>query len=115
GLDGRQRGVARRVAKLQALQRLLHGSRDHQVAMRLRFGRDDRPRRPRRSGRRDRLGVRLLVCVPAGALLEVADRELPVLGRIVESVMEALTLLVLRDVEEYLDDELAVLGKQLPE
>ena len=83
--------------------------------MRLGIGRDDRPRRPRRSGRGDRLAVRLLVGVPAGALLEVADRELPVLGRVVEPVLQALALLVLRDVEEELEDDGAGLDEQLLE
>src|SRR5689334_2156927 len=51
------RRIAGRIAQLQVEQGLLHHGRDHQVAMRLRIGRNDRPRRPRRSGRRDRRTV----------------------------------------------------------
>ncbi len=55
--------------------------------------------------------VGLLVVVPALAHLDVADRELPALGRVVEAVLQALALLVLRDVEQELQDHGAGLGQ----
>ena len=60
---------------------------------------------------RERVVERRLVVVPELALLEVAHRELPALGRVVVARLEPLALLVLVDGEEELDDRRAVVGE----
>src|SRR5256885_587961 len=54
-VDVDQRRVAGRVVQLQPLQRLLDRGRHHQVAVRLRVGGHDGPRRPFGAGGRDRV------------------------------------------------------------
>ena len=61
------------------------------------------------------LGERLLVVVPLLAGVEVAEPELPVLVRLLEARLEPPLLLVLRDVQQHLDDRGALVGEQLLE
>ena len=66
-----------------------------------------------RAGVSQHLLERVLIRVPVLAFFEVAERELPVLGGILEPFREAIALLVLRDVEEELQDQRAV-ADQMP-
>jgi hypothetical protein len=60
---------------------------------------------------RQHLGERLLVVVPAIALGDVGGRELPVVVRQIEAAQQANPLLLLREVEEQLDDPEAVVAE----
>src|SRR5436853_247042 len=99
-----QRRVARRIAQVQAFEGALDHGGHHQVAMRLRIGRHDRPRRPFGAGGGDRLGIGGLVLVPLLARVDVAALELPALGGVVDARLQPLALLVLRDVEHELEN-----------
>ena len=68
-------------------------------------GGHDVPRRVRRAVCADRVLVGRHVVVPVRALAHVAGRELPVLLGLVEPLQEALLLLLARDVEEELEDQ----------
>ena len=61
-----------------------------------------------RAGIADHVLVGGHVFRPELALLDVAHREFPALGRLVDAVEEALALLVLRHVEEEFQDQRAV-------
>ena len=61
---------------------------------------------------RQRLVVGLLELGPQLPVLEVAPLELPSLVRVVESCLEASSLLLGGDVEEELDDGGALIGEQ---
>src|SRR5690349_922796 len=65
-----ERRVARRITQLQSQQHFLEDQRDHQVAMGLRVGRHDRPRRPACAGGSDGPRISTLVVVPLLARLE---------------------------------------------
>src|SRR6185312_8594232 len=93
------RGVPR-VHRLEALD---HDAADRPVAEPLAVGGHDVPRRVLDGRARDRLLVGGHVVVPALALGEVAPVELPALRRVVEARLEALGLLLARDVQEELD------------
>ena len=69
------------------------------------------PRRPLRARVREHLRERLLVVVPALALLDVRGGELPVVVGQVQSPQEPDALLLLGEVEEQLHDPEAVLGQ----
>ena len=96
-----------RVAHLQRLERVDEGLADHEVAIPLAVGRHDVPRG--RVGRRLRQRdlVRLLVVVPALALVDVAVLELPLLLRVLQPLFQPGLLLVLGDVQEELADDRA--------
>ena len=48
--------------------------------------------------------IEVLVLLPSGAFFEVGDVELPMLVRPIESALQTNFLVVLRDVQEELDD-----------
>src|SRR5262245_48297723 len=93
-----------RIAQVEALEGVDEGLADHQVAVPLPVGGHHDPGRVPGCGAPDRLLVGVLVVVPALPLLDVADPELPVLRGVVEAGPQPLGLLVLRDVQEALDD-----------
>ena len=100
-----RQGLGFRVLRIELLQRVAHDRRHRQVAEPLPVRRDDVPRRTRRRAScAQRVLVRGQVVVPVLALLEVAQRELPALRRVVVARLEALALLLLVDVQEELDD-----------
>src|SRR5258705_128855 len=100
-----QRRVARRVAQIQALHRLLHHCGDHQIAMRFRICGHDGPRGPGCAGGADGGRIRRLIGIPFLSRLEVAAFELPVLGRVVEPLLQTRALLLLGDVQHELEND----------
>ena len=84
---------------------------DGPVAIPLPVARDHQPGRDIRAAslQGDRVG--LLVVVPQQAFVDVGGVELPVLRRIVQPCRQTVALLVLRDVQEALDDGGAVFGQ----
>jgi len=81
---------------------------DHHPREPLGVGRHDVPRCVRCRGAADRVLVGRLVGVPVCALADVVGLELPVLLRLVQPLQEALLLLVARQVQEELEDQVAV-------
>ena len=69
------------------------------------------PRRPRGGGGADRLLVGGPVLVPVPALGQIASRELPVLGGVVQALEKSLLLLLAGEVQEDLHDPGAGAGK----
>ena len=113
--DEVRRQVGRgRVGGLQPGQRVGQDRRHGQVAEPVAVRRDDVPGRRRGRGPAEHVVERRLVVVPALALVEIADRELPALGRVVVAGLEALALLVAVDRQEELDDGRAAGGQRSP-
>ena len=110
-LERRQIRIRLRKTQFQAFHRFQQQTGDHQIALRLRIGRHHIPRRMVDVGFADRHFIGVLVFVPQFALCDVAGIELPLLVRIIEALLQALALLFLRDVQEYLDDDGAGLGQ----
>ena len=67
-------------------------------------GGDDEPRGVFGAAPGERVLVSRRVVVPVGSLLVIGLADLPLLGRVVEPILEALQLLVFRDVQEELED-----------
>src|SRR5688572_13058333 len=93
--------------ELQPRQRVHHRARHHQPREWLVVGGYDVPGRMRTAGRADRVLVRGHVLVPELALGNVAFRELPALGGLLDARQEALALLLLRNMQEELQDQRA--------
>jgi hypothetical protein len=68
-----------------------------------------------RAGRAQALFVSLHVFLPELSLLNVCEAQLPVLFRIVDACQKPLSLLILRNMQENLDDARAVSVKVLLE
>jgi len=81
---------------------------DHHAGEPFVVGRDDVPRRRRGRGVRDRILIGRLVAIPQLPFLDIGHREFPVLRRVFQPAEEALTLLLLGDVEEELQHHGAV-------
>ena len=79
--------------------------------MRLAVGRHHGPGRPFGAGGAQQMVVRLLVQRPLLARVQVAKAELPVLGWVVDALLQALALLVKADVQHELHDDGAVLAQ----
>ena len=79
--------------------------------MRLAVGRHHGPGRPFGAGGAQQMVVRLLVQRPLLARVQVAKAELPVLGRVVDALLQAPALLVKADVQHELHDDGAVLAQ----
>ena len=93
-------------------QRLREGFRHDEVPVPLGVGGNHDPRSMGQRAARDRILVRLGEVAPLVALLPVLDVDLPGRYRILFPLEETLLLLVLRDVEEVLEDDAAVLCEQ---
>src|SRR5438876_4508806 len=102
--------LARGVPRVELAQRLQQQLLDRPVAIPLAIGRDDVPRRGVAVAARQRVLVGGGIVVPALALSEVADVELPALRRVLEAGQQPLALLVARDVQHALDPRDAGLG-----
>ncbi|MPM51553.1 hypothetical protein SDC9_98302 [bioreactor metagenome] len=107
----REGRIAGRILQLELVEHGIGDGGDHQVAVRLGVGRDDGPRRPGCVCGGQQLLIGLLVEIPLLAHLDVAHVELPVLGWVVEPLLQALSLLVLGDVQHELEDDRAVFGQ----
>ena len=104
----------RRVPRLEARDGVGEDRRHGQVPEPLVVGGHDVPRGRCRRCLRQGVLERRLVVVPVLPLLEIAQRELPALRRILEARLEALPLLVAVDGQEELDDRRAVLRRACP-
>ena len=100
-----------RIARIELDQRVCDHRPGGDAGEPLVVGRDHVPRRPLGARVREHLRERLLVVVPVLALGDVVRRELPVLLREVEPLQEPRPLLLLREVEEELDDPEAVVAR----
>src|SRR4051794_15759479 len=90
--------LARRVLRVELAQRLEQQLLDRPVAVPLAIGRDDVPRCRVGVAACQGILVGRRVIVPALTLGEVADVELPALGRVGQAREQALALLVAGDV-----------------
>ena len=79
--------------------------------MRLGIGRHHRPRGPRGAGGVEQRLVGFLIRLPLLARFQVAYGEFPVLGFVVNSLLQAQALLFKTDVQHELEDDRAVLGQ----
>src|SRR5205085_9453192 len=79
--------------------------RDDQVPVPLRVRRDDDPGRVLRRALADRVLVSLRVVVPALPVFPVLDAQLPGVVRVLLPLQQSFPLLLLRDVEEELEDD----------
>src|SRR5437867_2481039 len=108
-LGGRKRG--RRVAAAQTLERVDQHRRDRQIAVPLVVGGDHVPGRVWRAAAREELLVGGDVAIPERPLLEIALRELPVLGPVGQALAEPPALRALADVGEEFREDRVVLGQ----
>src|SRR5437867_75380 len=108
-LGGRERG--RRVAAAQTLERVDQHRRDRQIAVPLVVGGDHVPGRVWRAAAREELLVGGDVAIPERPLLEIALRELPVLGPVGQALAEPPALRALADVGEEFREDRVVLGQ----
>src|SRR5581483_2212394 len=99
-------------AQIQALQRGDDHRADDDTGKPFVVGRHHEPRRLLRRGMPDHFLVGRLIARPQLALGNIGHRELPVLGGLVEAVEKALALLLLRDIEEELQDH-GALARQI--
>ena len=109
-------GVARlrrdlRVARVDLDQGVGQDAGRGHTGERLVVGRDDVPGRPVRAGLAEDVAERLLVVVPVAPLLGVVGAELPVLLGLVDPGEEPAALLLLADVQEELDEAVALVGQ----
>src|SRR5947207_2325861 len=88
--------------ELQALQRVDDQIGDHDAREPLVIRRHDEPRRVLRARLRQHRLVRGHVVAPAGALVQIAGAELPVLRRLAQHLEQPAPRLLLRDVREKL-------------
>src|SRR4029077_9383495 len=101
--SGWNRISRRRVGRLQTGQDIAQDLRHREVAEPVSVGRDDVPgREVRRTALEDCLKGSLVVG-PELSLVQVAHLELPLLGRVVDPLLEPLTRFVRGDVQEELD------------
>jgi hypothetical protein len=101
-----------RIARIELVERVGEDVGDGQVAEPLPVRRDDVPGRLRGRAARQRLLVGGDVVVPALALLEVAEPELPALVRIIETRLEPLALFVAIDVKEEFENGRALFDEE---
>ena len=91
-----------RVSELHLFKRLNDNAGDRHVSHPLVVRRNHVPWRPFRAAFRERVFVSRDVIVPALALFQVGQRELPAFRRILNALTEALLLLSLADMKKEL-------------
>ena len=74
-------------------------------------GRDDKPRGVLGAATRECILVSRRIVVPVGSLLVIGLADFPLLGRVVEPILEAFQLLPFGDVQEELEDMRVVLDE----
>src|SRR5688500_17954137 len=94
----------RREPEIEALEGLRNDLRDGETREPLVVRGDHVPWRGACAGLRDGLFVRPRVVLPAQPLVDVADRELPVLRGVLQALQEAPALLLSGDVQEEFPD-----------
>ena len=100
---------------VESLQRPDDDLADEQVSKPLSVGRYDVPGRMCGTGSFEHRGERGLIVVPEESFVEVTEREFPVLVGFIETVLQPLPLLVLRDVKEQLHDRRSFVDEHLLE
>src|SRR5665647_1751363 len=92
------------VSHFESFERIEHNLRHNQPNVFLVVGRNDIPGCIPGACRTEAFLIRLHVLLPEFSLLNIRKPEFPVLFRLIDALKETLSLLLLREVEEKLDD-----------